>query len=61
MLEVLTDSLLLKKTLSYGCQGEILKETESEIIAVQDQALQTKYHATKILQTNIHKTRLCKK
>jgi len=26
-------------------------ETESEIMAAQDRALQTKYHATKILQT----------
>jgi len=26
-------------------------ETESEIIATQDHPLQTKYHATKILQT----------
>jgi len=27
------------------------RETESEIIAAQDQGLQTKYHATKVLQT----------
>jgi hypothetical protein len=26
-------------------------KTEREVIAAQDQALQTKYHATKILQT----------
>jgi hypothetical protein len=36
-------------------QREGLKvETGSEIIAAQDQALQTEYHATKILQTEIH-------
>jgi hypothetical protein len=35
-------------------------ETESEIIAAQNQALQTKYHATKILQTETdNKCRLC--
>jgi len=27
------------------------EKSESEIIAAQDQALQTKYHATKMLQT----------
>jgi hypothetical protein len=32
-------------------RGELKGETESEIIAAQDQALQTKYHATKILHT----------
>jgi hypothetical protein len=37
-------------------------ETESEIVATQDQALQTKYHATKILQTETDsKCRLCHK
>ena len=35
-------------------------ETESETIAAQDQALQTKYHATKILQTETdNKHKLC--
>jgi len=35
-------------------------ETKSEIIAGQDQALHTKYHATKILQTETdNKCRLC--
>jgi hypothetical protein len=33
-------------------------ETESEIVAAHDQALQTKYHATKILQTET--VRKCK-
>jgi len=36
-------------------------ETESEIIAAQGQALQTKYYATKILQTERDsKCRLCR-
>jgi len=30
-------------------KGELKAETESEIVATQDQALQTKYYATKIL------------
>jgi hypothetical protein len=30
---------------------DLKAETESEIMATQDQVLQTKYHATKILQT----------
>jgi len=37
------------------------RETESEIIIAQDQALQTEYRATKILQTETdNKCRLCK-
>ena len=32
-------------------RGDLKGQTESKIIAAQDQALQTKYHATKILQT----------
>ena len=32
-------------------RGDLKGETESEIMAAQDQVLQTKYHATKILQT----------
>jgi hypothetical protein len=31
--------------------GDLKAETESEIVAAQDQALQIKYHATKILNT----------
>jgi hypothetical protein len=31
--------------------GDLKGETESEILAAQDQALQTKHHATKILNT----------
>jgi len=30
---------------------DLKAETESELMATQDQVLQTKYHATKILQT----------
>jgi hypothetical protein len=32
-------------------RGDLKEETESEIVAAQDQAVQTKYHAPKILQT----------
>ena len=32
-------------------QGDLKAETESEIVAAQDQGLQTKYYATKILNT----------
>jgi Ni,Fe-hydrogenase III component G len=32
-------------------KGDLKAETESKIVAAQDQALQTKYYATKILQT----------
>jgi hypothetical protein len=32
-------------------EGDLKAETECEIVAAQDQALQTKYRATKILQT----------
>jgi hypothetical protein len=43
-------------------KGDLKAETESEIVAAQDQALQTKYHATKILQTEKDsKYRLCHK
>jgi hypothetical protein len=41
-------------------KGDPKAETESEIMVAQDQALQTKYHATKILQTGKDsKCRLC--
>ena len=32
-------------------KGDLKAETESEIVAAEDQALQTKYYATKILST----------
>jgi len=41
-------------------KGDLKDETESEIVAAQDQALQTKYYATKILNTETDsKCRLC--
>jgi hypothetical protein len=41
-------------------KGDLEAETESEIVTAQDQALETKYHATKILQTEKDsKCRLC--
>jgi hypothetical protein len=45
------DSLLVKKIHSYGSWGEIWKEKQSEITTAQDEALPTKNHATKLLQT----------
>jgi hypothetical protein len=43
-------------------KGDLNAETESEIVAAQDQALQTKYYATKILKTETDsKCRLCQK
>ena len=43
-------------------KGDLKAETESEMVAAQDQALQTKYNATKILNTEIDsKCRLCQK
>ena len=49
-------------TLLWLSRGDLEGETDSEIIAGQDQALQTKYHATKILQTETDNSncRLCK-
>jgi hypothetical protein len=41
-------------------KGDLKVETESEIVAAQDQALQTKYYATNILNTGTDsKCRLC--
>jgi len=41
-------------------RGDLKAETESEIVAAQDQALQTKYYVTKILNTETDsKCRLC--
>ena len=39
-----------KDTFLWLSSGGLKGETESEIIAAQDQALQTKYHVTKILK-----------
>jgi len=41
----------VEDTLLWLLVGQLKGETGSEIIAAQDQALQSKYHATKILQT----------
>jgi hypothetical protein len=57
-----TDRQLISKedTFSWLSKGDLKAETESEIVAAQEQALQTKYHATKILQTETDsKCRLC--
>jgi hypothetical protein len=43
-------------------KGDLKAETESEIVATQDRALNTKYYATKILHTETDsKFRLCQK
>jgi len=41
-------------------KGDLKAETESEIVAAQDQAIQTKHYASKILNTETDsKCRLC--
>jgi hypothetical protein len=62
ILEVWIDRLLAKKTIFlWLLRGDLQRETESEIIAAQDQALQNKCHAIKILQAETDSTcGLCK-
>jgi hypothetical protein len=38
-------------TLLWLSKGDLKTETESEVVTAQDQAIQTKYYATKILNT----------
>jgi hypothetical protein len=50
----------MKDTFLLLLKGELKAETESEIVAAQDRALQTKYYAIKILSTETDsKCRLC--
>jgi hypothetical protein len=53
--------LIIKEdTLPWLSRGDLKGKSVSEVIATQDQALKTKYHATKILQTETEsKCRLC--
>ena len=51
----------VEDTILWLQRGDLKGETESEIIASQDKALQTRYHATNILQTETDSTfRLCR-
>jgi hypothetical protein len=53
--------LIGEETFLWLSRGDLKEETENEIIAAKDQALQTKYHATEILQIEADNTfRLCK-
>ena len=57
-----TDRQLISEedTFLWLSKGDLKAETESEIVAAQDQAIQTKYYATKILNTETDsKCRLC--
>ena len=57
-----TDRQLIieEHTFLWLSKGDLEAETESEIVAAQAQALQTKYYATKILSTETDsKRRLC--
>jgi hypothetical protein len=60
-LEMLTDSLIGEEDRFLWLSKENLKaETESEIVAAQNQTIQTEYYATKILNTQTDsKCRLC--
>ena len=58
------DSQLISEedTFLWPSKGDLKAETEREIVAAQDQELQTKYYATKILNTETDsKCRLCQK
>jgi len=44
-------SILEEDTFLRLSKGDMKGKTKSEVMAAQDQALQTKYHVTKILQT----------
>ena len=49
-----------ENTFLWLSKGDLKAETEREIVAAQDQALQTKYYATKVLNTETDsKYRLC--
>jgi hypothetical protein len=49
-----------EETFFWLSKGNLKAENEIEIVAAQDQALQTKYYATKILNTETDsKCRLC--
>ena len=57
-----TDKQLISEedTFLWLSKGDLKVETESEIVAAKDQALQTKYYATKIWSTETDsKCRLC--
>jgi hypothetical protein len=43
--------IIIINTFPWLLRGDLTAETESEIIAAQDQVLQTKYSVTKSLQT----------
>jgi len=58
------DGQLISEEGKFPClsKGDLKAETESEIVAEQDQALKTKYYATKILDTETDsKCRFCQK
>ena len=57
----MNSQLIREEEFLWLSRGDLKDETESETIAVQDEALRIKYHATKILQTETdRKCRLCK-
>ena len=59
-LEIQIDNICEEETFLWLSKGDLKAETESEIQAAQDKAIQTKYYATKILNTETDsKFRLC--
>ena len=51
-LEIQIDSICEEDPFLWLSKGDLKAETESEILATQDQALKTKYYTTKILNTD---------